>query len=54
MLAGVMVWLIAHVMFGSNVFMGLFSMNLIIMASLGGLVASIGGALAGGALYREA
>lgn len=52
-LAAGFLWLVAHVMFASYVFMGLYSWSLIVSSSLGGLIAALAGGYVGGYLYRE-
>jgi hypothetical protein len=52
--AGLAVWIITHLMFAAWWFTGLFSFGLVAASTLGGLVAAVGGALAGCALYKEA
>lgn len=52
-LAALVVWLIAHAVYASYVFMGLFSASLITASSLGGAVATLAGGLLGARLYRE-
>jgi hypothetical protein len=51
--AGLAAWFITHVFMMSYVFMDLFTPNLIMLVSLGGLVATLAGAYVGGMLYKE-
>ena len=53
MRAGMMGWLMTHVVFSSYVFNGLYSWKLCAVVSAAALVGSLAGAYAGGALYKE-
>lgn len=53
MRAALFVWLVAHLMYVSYVFMGLYSLSLIGASSIGGLVAALAGGYLGCWLYRE-
>ena len=52
--AGLALWLITHLALAAWWFTGLFSFGLVAASAAGGLVAAVAGALAGGALYKEA
>jgi hypothetical protein len=52
-LAAVVLWIATHLVYGSYVFMGLYSSSLIGASSLAGLVAVLAGGYVGGKLYRE-
>jgi hypothetical protein len=54
LVAGLAVWFITHLAFAAWVFNGLYSAGLVGASAVGGLVAAVGGALAGCAVYREA
>ena len=54
LIAGLVAWLFTHVFFSSYVFMGLYSFGLIACCSLAGLIGGLLGAVAGGAVYKEA
>jgi len=53
-IAGLGLWLITHMAFAAWVFTGLYSFGIVAASTLGALVASVAGALAGCALYKEA
>jgi hypothetical protein len=53
LLAAFAMWLITRLWFASWAFNGLYSVQLIALCSLGGLVATLLGGLAGGAVYKE-
>lgn len=52
-LAAVVVWAIAHLAYGSFLFLGLFAQGLIVKSAAGALVAWVAAGLAGAAVYRE-
>jgi hypothetical protein len=54
LIAGLALWLITHLAFAAWWFTGLYSFGLVAASTVGGLLAAVGGALAGGALYKEA
>lgn len=51
--AALLVWAISHVAYGSFAFLGMYSLNLIAMVSIGGLVAALAGGYAGCSIYKE-
>lgn len=51
--AGFATWFITHVFMAAFVFMDLYTPNLMLMVSLGGLVAALAGAYTGGMIYKE-
>jgi hypothetical protein len=51
--ASIFVWAVSHVAYGSFIFLGLYSANIVLMATLGALIASIAGGLAGAWFYKE-
>jgi hypothetical protein len=53
-IAGLALWLITHLAFAAWWFTGLYSFGLVAASTVGGLLAAVAGALAGGALYKEA
>jgi hypothetical protein len=53
LLAGFVMWLITRLWFTSWAFNGLYSVQLVALCSLGGLVATLLGGLVGGAMYKE-
>ena len=50
----IFVWAVSHVAYGSFIFLGLYSANIVLLASLFSLIATIAGGLAGAWYYREA
>lgn len=54
LIAGLALWFITHLAFAAWWFTGLYSFGVVAGSTLGGLVAGLGGALAGCALYKEA
>ena len=54
LVAGLALWLITHLAFAAWWFTGLYSFGVVAASTAGGLVAALGGAVAGCALYKEA
>lgn len=51
--AALLVWAISHLAYASFAFLGMYSVNLVAMMSIGGLVAALAGGYAGCAVYKE-
>lgn len=51
--AALLVWAISHLAYASFAFLGMYSLNLVAMMSIGGLVAALAGGYAGCAVYKE-
>lgn len=51
--AALLVWAISHLAYASFAFLGMYSLNLVAMSSIGGLVAALAGGYAGCAVYKE-
>ena len=51
--ASLLVWGVSHVAYFSFVFLNMFSLNLILLMSAGGLVAALAGGAAGCSVYKE-
>ena len=51
--AGILVWAISHVAYGSFIFMQLYSPGIVLMSALGGLIAVLLAAFAGCWFYKE-
>ncbi len=51
--AALLVWVISHIAYFSFVFLNMFSLNLVMLMSAGGLVAALAGGLAGCSIYKE-
>lgn len=52
--AAIFVWAVSHIAYMSFTFMNMFSLRIVLLSALGGLIAAIAGALAGASIYQEA
>jgi hypothetical protein len=53
MKAAVFVWGVSHIAYFSYVFLGMYSLGLVSLVSIGGLVAALAGGYAGCSIYKE-
>ena len=51
--AALLVWTVSHIAYFSFAFLGLYSTNLMLLVSGGGLVAALAGGYAGCSIYKE-
>ncbi|HUF23225.1 MAG TPA: hypothetical protein VMN81_03775 [Vicinamibacterales bacterium] len=51
--AALLVWAVSHLAYASFAFLGMYSLNLIVVVSIGGLVAALAGGYAGCSVYKE-